>query len=637
MNEGLPEGAARLFDEEAVVHVGEARAERGVAGKASMGLDAGQFSAPANPNYRSVTFVVEDGFVEIKPIPVVVTVMGSTNEVDYDGNAHTAAGYSASADVNEGVEEGRTPVFDLANIMVTGSPSAVRTDAGTTNMGLSPAMFRSADVNNFSSVTFVVTDGFVTVNPIPVEVAVTGHTSTMVYDGKRHAASGFDAVASTPLYRTDEAAPDFAFAGSAFAARTTAGKTRMGLEAAQFSNANPNFSTVTFTVEDGYQVVEPASVKVLVSGASDAVTYNGREQAISGFSTWTASELYDLNDVMFSGQSRVARTDVGTSAMGLEPGQFQNNNSNFDVTFEVNDGFLTVSPVDKVTVVITGATAGGVYDGQEHVARGFDFSASSGLYTADDFEYDGDAQVARTHAGTSFMELNPSLFRNVNYAFANVEFIIASDGFVDIQKANAQVIVTGAQAQAVYDGAVHSADGYQISADTDLYIVNPEDGQDASFEFTGAGTVAETDAGLYAMGLQSSDFRNVNPDFDQVEFRVVDGELRIDPAQTTVMVKGHQREVTYNGAEQTSEGLDLQIENDLLAADDVVYNGEAVARGVASSDQPYEMGLDAGQFTCTNPNFEVTFDVQDGSLTIAPVEAFRARWLRAPITVSSSP
>ena len=66
--------------------------------------------------------------------------------------------------------------------------------------------------------------------------------------------------------------------------------------------------------------------------------------------------------------------------MGLNPDQFVNNNSNFrTVTFEVNDGYQKIDPID-VTVTIVGETNSTEYDGRDHTVSGYTAAADNALY-----------------------------------------------------------------------------------------------------------------------------------------------------------------------------------------------------------------------------------------------------------------
>ena len=90
--------------------------------------------------------------------------MGNNNTTEYDGNAHTVEGYVATASM---------PLYDVtANIKFTGAATATRTDNGTTDMGLAADQFSNTSPN-FSTVTFIVTDGYQAITPVAGKVTVT--------------------------------------------------------------------------------------------------------------------------------------------------------------------------------------------------------------------------------------------------------------------------------------------------------------------------------------------------------------------------------------------------------------------------------------------------------------------------------
>ena len=77
----------------------------------------------------------------------------------YDGNAHTARGYSVRAESQLYKPE--------TGISFSGNATATRTDVGTTYMGLNAEMFSNTD-SNFGTVIFEVTDGYVTIAEAPL-------------------------------------------------------------------------------------------------------------------------------------------------------------------------------------------------------------------------------------------------------------------------------------------------------------------------------------------------------------------------------------------------------------------------------------------------------------------------------------
>ena len=144
-------------------------------------------------------------------------------------------------------------------------------------MGLAAERFANTNAN-FSTVTFNVTDGFITIVPIDVTVTITGHTGTFDYDGTAHRVTGYAAVASSDLY---DVAKDFTFIGLSKAERTDVGTTVMGLEAARFKNQNSNFSTVVFNVTDGWLTIVPSDAVITTAPRSkDKLVYTGKEQEL---------------------------------------------------------------------------------------------------------------------------------------------------------------------------------------------------------------------------------------------------------------------------------------------------------------------------------------------------------------------
>ncbi len=458
-----------------VSFTGTATASRTNAGTTAMGLTSSQF-ANTNPNFCDVTFLVTDGYQKIEPICASVTVVGTASTLDYDGTAHTVTGYVASAD---------TPLYDVASAFTfSGNATATRTDAGTAKMGLAPSQFTNTDAN-FKSVTFAVIDGFQKIEPIGASVAVTGNVSTLDYDGKAHTVTGYTAVADTPLY---DVSANIAFSGIASATQTNAGTAAMGLTADQFANTSSNFKTVTFTVTDGWQKIEPIDATVTITGNVSNVKYDGKEHTVIGCKAVADTGLYSvLKDFTFSGSATVSATDAGTVKMGLAADQFANINPNFrTVTFNVTDGYIEIAPID-VTVTVTGNTATANYDGKAHTVTGYTAACDITLYdVAKAVSFSGSATASRIDAGKTEMGLAPSQFTNTDPNFGTVTFEI-TDGYQTVLTVDAAVKTVPASAKPAYNGSYRSlvapgvAEGgtvlYALGKDMDNA---PEDGYAAN-------------------------------------------------------------------------------------------------------------------------------------------------------------
>ena len=636
-------------------------------GQTDMGLAQGQFSN-TNTNFSNVSFVVIDGYQKITPITATVTITGANNTTDYDGDEHVVTGYTATAnttlyDVTSDFTF--TPATDAT--LVNGVIAAKRTNAGTTNMGLKGSDAGTANQfantnTDFSTVTFNVTDGYQTINPIDVTVTITGHNNTADYDGTAHTVTGYNVSISNPLYTVN----DFSFTGSvsdSTATRTnvvesgdTDGKTDMGLTNTMFTNTNTNFNQVTFNVTDGYQKIDPIDVTVTIVGANSTLPYDGNEHNVSGYTAMANTALYDVeHDFIFTpaadavyvnGVIAAKRTNAGTTYMGLKgtsagtENQFANTNPNFGtVTFVVTDGYQTIDKIN-VTVTITGHNNTTTFNGEEHVVTGYDVDYSNALYTAADFTFtpattatlvNGVIAAKRTLAGTTYMGLLPEQFTNTNTTnFDQVDFQV-TDGFQTITALDEVVVtITGHNNTTAYDGAEHSVTGYDVSISNPLYTVN-------DFTFNGTAEATRTNAGTTNMGLKGTaagaenQFTNTNTNFSNVNFVVIDGYQTINKINATVTIVGANNTTAYDGEAHTVTGYTATSSTNLYKVTgdniDFTFNGTATASRTnvvegSDNDGKTDMGLAASQFANTNPNFAtVTFNVTDGYQVITPINA----------------
>jgi len=96
-------------------------------------------------------------------------------------------------------------------------------------------------------------------------------------------------------------------------------------------------------------------VTVTITGNSNTVRYNGTTWTVTGYTAESSNPLYNINDIVFSGNATVSGRTAGTYPMGLTAEQFANRNSSFDVTFTVTDGSLVIEPA---LITITGGPDG---------------------------------------------------------------------------------------------------------------------------------------------------------------------------------------------------------------------------------------------------------------------------------------
>ena len=135
-------------------------------GRYYMGLKETDFTAES-PNYYKVVVKVEDGYLDIVPIniTVTVTVRGNRDTVTYDGNPHTVEGYEVvSAIANTGRDMG----MDGITLKFKGDASVTGTEVGTYDMGLKASDF-TVDCDIYRVVRVVVEDGQLEITPAPEE------------------------------------------------------------------------------------------------------------------------------------------------------------------------------------------------------------------------------------------------------------------------------------------------------------------------------------------------------------------------------------------------------------------------------------------------------------------------------------
>ena len=572
-----------------------------------VGIEPGDFKNTSG-NFTNVEFVIEDGDLVITPASVaVVKIEGHTKTVTYNGKEQTVEGYEITSNPAN------------ATVTLVGKAAASGTDANTYPMGLTAADF-TATSPNYENVHVEVTDGYLKINPITdkVTVTVTEKSDTVVYDTNEYSITGYETMtANNALYDVKKNVAETQTA--AWTAKgTDVGEYPVGIEASDFENTSVNFTNVEFVVVDGALNITPAeNIAVKIAGSTKTVIYDGTEKTVEGYTV--TSNPADAT-VTLVGEAVASGTDANTYPMGLKPSDFTATSPNYKkITIEVTDGWLKIDPIaDKVTVTVTENSAAVTYDGTEHSVTGYK------SMTADNTLYDVEKNVAEkptkawtakgTDAGEYPVGIVSGDFRNTSKNFTNVEFVIV-DGTLKIDPVSDKVTVTITENAdtVIYDTKEHSVKGYKsMTADNALYDVKKNVAETSTEAWTAKGT----DVGEYPVGIKADDFENTSGNFTNVEFVIVDGALKIAPAESIVVkIAGNTKTVTYNGEEQSVEGYTVTSNP---ANADVTLVGKAVATGTDADTYP--MGLTAADFTATSPNYEtVVIKVTDGWLKINPV------------------
>lgn len=442
-------------------------------------------------------------------------------------------------------------------------------------------------------------------------VELEANSDTVTYDGEEHSVSGFTG------------APE----GADFSAIKVGAKgTEAGTYPANF--AEGTVGTVDTTEKyivtettNGALTINPiGTVTVTIKGNTDSKVYNGTEQSVTGYTVKISDPKYTEADFKFTGDPKASRTDVGTTPMGLNTDQFENNNKNFkNVTFVVEDGSLTIT---KRPLTIEGQSSEPItYDGQTHsfmkwwpvtptdntgLVSGHEVSGINYLLTGKDAgsytgKFSGDAKIMSGEENVT-----------ENYS---IEYTLGKMKIVPAERIAVKII--GNHKEVWYNGQEQSVSGFTFDVADNTVTVELKDGHYAIAKGTNVKT--------YYMGLKSDDFTINHKNYKEVSAEIVDGYLTIKRHYTpnppitdkiTVEITGNSDSVVYDGAEHSVKDYTVKISDSRYTEKDFTFSGKALASGVNAG--AYEMGLKADQFKNTNARFtNVEFIIKaDGVLTI---------------------
>lgn len=377
---------------------------------------------------------------------------------------------------------------------------------------------------------------------------------------------------------------------------------------------------VANTVKGTLTITPIDTVVVTIKGNTDSQVYNGAEQSVTGYTVKISDPKYTEADFKFTGDPKASRTDVGTTPMGLNADQFENNNNNFkNVTFVVEDGSLTIT---KRPLTIEGQSSEPItYDGQTHsfmdwwpvtatdntgLVSGHEVSGISYLLTGKDAgdytgKFSGDAKIMSGEENVT-----------ENYS---IEYTLGKMKIVPAERIAVKII--GNHEEVWYNGQEQSVSGFTFDVADNTVTVELKDGHYAIAKGTNVKT--------YYMGLKSDDFTINHKNYKEVSVEIVDGYLTIKRHYTpnppitdkiTVEITGNSDSVVYDGTEHSVKDYTVKISDSRYTEKDFTFSGKALASGINAGT--YEMGLKVDQFKNTNARFKnVEFIIKaDGVLTI---------------------
>ena len=386
--------------------------------------------------------------------------------------------------------------------------------------------------------------------------------------------------------------------------------------AAEVADYDPN-QTITIAADESKNVITVYYTVPLTITAGDAEkTYDGQpltqpDFKMEGLVNGDTKENFTLSMTAESTITNAGSTPnvINTDTVEYNGGAIP---SYYNVSY--NPGTLTVNKASG-TVTITCVNKTTVYDGTQHEANGYNYS-----FTGKQNEITISlkpnvlAIARRTDVGTTYMGLTKDSF-TVTSANYDVTINAVIDGYVTITPVTDKVTVTVTENGAIvtYDGNEHSVKGYKsMTADNKLYDVTTS----VKTTETAAWTATGTDAGEYPVGVAAGDFENINKNFTNVAFVIVDGVLKINPiTENTITITANSETKVYDGTPLTDGGFTFTegvlVKGDVLTA---VVEGSATNVGDPSVNKVTSYVVTRGNKDVTG-NYTFT-DSVDGKLTI---------------------
>ena len=386
--------------------------------------------------------------------------------------------------------------------------------------------------------------------------------------------------------------------------------------AAEVADYDPN-QTITIAADESKNVITVYYTVPLTITAGDAEkTYDGQpltqpDFKMEGLVNGDTKENFTLSMTAESTITNAGSTPnvINTDTVEYNGGAIP---SYYNVSY--NPGTLTVNKA-SATVTITCVNKTTVYDGTQHEANGYNYS-----FTGKQNEITISlkpnvlAIARRTDVGTTYMGLTKDSF-TVTSANYDVTINAVIDGYVTITPVTDKVTVTVTENGAIvtYDGNEHSVKGYKsMTADNKLYDVTTS----VKTTETAAWTATGTDAGEYPVGVAAGDFENINKNFTNVAFVIVDGVLKINPiTENTITITANSETKVYDGTPLTDGGFTFTegvlVKGDVLTA---VVEGSATNVGDPGVNKVTSYVVTRGNKDVTG-NYTFT-DSVDGKLTI---------------------
>ena len=545
-------------------------------------------------NFKASNYIIvrETGTLTITAdaTEVVVYISGNTGTEKYDGTEKTVTGYKVTSISSD--------LYKESDFAFTGNATVSATDARATSypMGLTAGNFENKN-ENFSKVTFIVTDGSLTIDPRTV--TLTSESATKGYDG-------------TPLTR-----PDVTVSGDGFVEGEVSGIKATG----SITYYGEVDNDIKYTKEAGYKdynyIVTPeigklgitrSSKELKVVANSGTWEYDGKFHADGGYTVTFGEESYTVA----AGES--AKLSTGDTVTAIITKQVKNvadsadgNNAIVTLTIDNEAQYANVSQANGTLTItakpltITADSAEKVYDGQPLTKNSF-----TNTELAEGDKLTATVTGSQTNVGSSDNVSSAAVIMAGEENVTANYTITYEKGSLTVTPVTDEVIVTVTErgGDYLYDGGEKVVTGYDAVSSNPLYTAN-------DYSFSGDATVKSTNAGSYDMELAPEDFKNTSANFTNVTFIIVDGKLNI--AQRKVLMTSADGEKVYDGTPLTNSTVTVTGDG-FAEGEGAAYTVTGSQLDEGSSNNSFTYELNEGTLAA---NYII--ETKEGELTVKPI------------------
>ena len=597
--------------------------------------DAKIVDAAGNDVTKNYVVDYKNGKLTItSPDTVTVTIKGKTDTVEYNGQKHEVNGYEVVSISNTLYTEADFGFADGAAAHAEG------TDAGEYPMNLTKDSFVNKN-GNFTSVTFVVEDGKLTITRRGLDeknlVKIIAAKNTVYYDGQPHGAklNAADQIEVGTSYTTEYLAPGHKVQTVAIdGSETMVGvyEGRLVPKSAVIVDENDNDVTRNYeiTYVPGTLEIKKNETEIKVTANSHTWEYDGQPHSDGGYTVNYDGVDYPVEAGEFATlptgdvvKAKITKTVTNVSDSVADNNTIDEltivNAAGEDTkgqykTISLIPGTLTITKrgagENKVTIKAND-NLGVVYDGQAHGENGHTDTNLAEGHHVETVTIDG----SRINVGTYKEELVPHDAKIVdtdgNDVTDNYE-ITYKEGDLEIVSPDTVVVtIRGNKETVEYDGTKHEVNGYEVvSISNALYTEN-----DFGFAEGAAAHAEGVDADTYPMNLTSESFVNKSTNFATVSFIVEDGALTITKrgaGENKVTITARDNTVNYDGqphgAKLNAAG---QIEVNVSYTTEYLAPGHKV-QSVAIDGSETMVGVYEGRLV---PNAAIIVDENDNDVT----------------------